>query len=51
MAEDRDISCTYEFYDECLREYGGPNVFKALTDLFEYLPLAAVVENAVRRLF
>lgn len=35
----------YGFYEECLRKYGSPRVWTLLTDLFDYLPLAAVIEN------
>lgn len=38
----------YGFYDECLRKYGNANVWKCFTDLFDYLPLTALVENQVR---
>ena len=37
----------YGFYDECLRKYGNANVWKAFTDLFDYLPLTALVESEV----
>jgi diadenosine tetraphosphatase ApaH/serine/threonine PP2A family protein phosphatase len=37
----------YGFYDECLRKYGNANVWKCFTDLFDYLPLTALVENQV----
>ena len=37
----------YGFYDECLRKYGNPNVWKQFTELFDYLPLTAVVENQI----
>uniref|UniRef100_A0A0E0ABA2 protein-serine/threonine phosphatase n=1 Tax=Oryza glumipatula TaxID=40148 RepID=A0A0E0ABA2_9ORYZ len=37
----------YGFYDECLRKYGNANVWKYFTDLFDYLPLTALVENQV----
>jgi serine/threonine-protein phosphatase 2A catalytic subunit len=37
----------YGFYDECVRKYGNPGVWKMFTDLFDYLPLTAVVENQV----
>ena len=43
--ESRQITQVYGFYDECLRKYGSPSVWQAITDLFDYLPLAAVVEN------
>lgn len=42
------IFCRYGFYDECLRKYGNANVWKCFTDLFDYLPLTALVENQVR---
>ena len=35
----------YGFYEECLRKYGSARVWQVLTDLFDYLPLAAVIEN------
>jgi len=37
----------YGFYDECYRKYGNANVWKYYTDLFDYLPVTAVVENKV----
>lgn len=40
----------YGFYDECLRKYGNPDVWKYFTDLFDYLPLTGLVESKVRRL-
>lgn len=42
--ESRQITQVYGFYDECLRKYGNANVWKYFTDLFDYLPLTAVVE-------
>ena len=38
-------SIRYGFYEECLRKYGSAKVWQVLTDLFDYLPLAAVIEN------
>ena len=37
----------YGFQDECNKKYGNTNVWKYFTDLFDYLPLAAIVENKV----
>jgi serine/threonine-protein phosphatase 2A catalytic subunit len=45
--ESRQITQVYGFYDECLRKYGNANVWKYYTDLFDYLPLTAVVENKI----
>ena len=43
--ETRAITQVYGFYDECFRKYGNPNAWKCLTDLFDVLPLTAVVED------
>ena len=38
---------SYGFYDECLRKYGNVKVSTFFTDLFDYLPLTAVVNDSV----
>ena len=43
--ESRQITQVYGFYDECIRKYGNANVWKYYTDLFDLLPLTAVIEN------
>jgi serine/threonine-protein phosphatase 2A catalytic subunit len=43
--ESRSITQVYGFYDECSRKYGSSAVWKSLTELFDYLPLTAVVEG------
>ncbi len=45
--ESRQITQVYGFYDECLRKYGNANAWKYFTDLFDYLPLTAVVEDQI----
>ena len=45
--ESRQITQVYGFYDECLRKYGNVNVWKMFTDLFDFLPLTALIENQV----
>ena len=45
--ESRQITQVYGFYDECVRKYGSGNVWKMFTDLFDYLPLTAAIENQI----
>lgn len=45
--ESRQITQVYGFYDECLRKYGNANVWKFFTDMFDYLPLTALVEISI----
>jgi serine/threonine-protein phosphatase 2A catalytic subunit len=43
--ETRTVTQVYGFYDECLRKYGNANVWRVFTELFDYLPLTAVVQK------
>ena len=43
--ESRQITKEYGFYDECLRKFSNPLVWKWFTDLFDYLPLTAIVDT------
>ena len=45
--ESRQITQAYGSYDERMRKYGNSNVWKYFTDLFDYLPLTAVVDNQI----
>ena len=43
--ESRQITQVYGFYDECQRKYGNANPWKYCTELFDWCPLAAVVDE------
>merc|ERR1711966_122664 len=45
--ESRQITRVYGFYDECVRKYGNANVYTYFTDLFDYLPLAGLIDSQV----
>lgn len=45
--ESRQITQVYGFYDECVRKYGSNTVWTALTDVFDYLPLTALVAGEI----
>nr|CCC95764.1 unnamed protein product [Trypanosoma congolense IL3000] len=45
--ESRQITQVYGFYDECYRKYGSATVWRLCTDLFDYMPLSAVVEGSI----
>lgn len=49
--ESRQVTQVYGFYDECFRKFGNLNVWKMFTDLFDYLPLTAIVDNSVIFIF
>ncbi|EGR29832.1 ser thr protein phosphatase family protein, putative [Ichthyophthirius multifiliis] len=45
--ESRQITQAYGFHDEVLRKYGNTNPWKYCTDVFDYLPIGAIVEGKV----
>ena len=45
--ESRQISFTYGFLEEVNKKYGNSNVWNYFTDLFDYLPIAALIEGKI----
>ncbi|TPX38035.1 hypothetical protein SmJEL517_g00042 [Synchytrium microbalum] len=45
--ECRTVTQTYGFYAECIRKYGNANVWSYFTDMFDYLVLAVIIEDAI----
>jgi len=45
--ECRQITQVYGFYDECQRKYGNANPWRYTTELFDWCPLAAVVDHSI----
>lgn len=45
--ESRQITQVYGFFDECMRVYRSSAVWKVFTDTFDFLPVAAVIENRI----
>ncbi|ELP86604.1 serine/threonine protein phosphatase 4 catalytic subunit, putative [Entamoeba invadens IP1] len=45
--ETRQISQTYGFYEECLKKFGSPEMWKMCCDLFDMLSLSAVIDGKI----
>ncbi|GKT26292.1 Serine/threonine-protein phosphatase 2A catalytic subunit beta isoform [Aduncisulcus paluster] len=45
--ESRQVTQVYGFYDEASRKFGHHRVWKLLTDVFDFLPLASLLESEV----
>lgn len=43
--ETSSLTKIYGFYDEVLKKYGNPEPWKAIAQVFQYLPLAAVIQG------
>ena len=45
--EPRQITQVYGFYDECMRKYGSINVWRYCTEIFDYLPISAIIDGRI----
>ena len=45
--ESRQICFTYEFYEEITKKYGNSNPWKFFNDVFDLLPIAAIIEGKI----
>ena len=45
--ETRQITQVYGFYDECMRKYGSINVWRYCTEIFDYLPISAIIDENI----
>ena len=47
LSEDFGYSQTCGFYEEAKRNYGNEEIFKIICEVFNYLPLAAIINNNI----
>jgi diadenosine tetraphosphatase ApaH/serine/threonine PP2A family protein phosphatase len=45
--ETRQVSSVYGFYDEVVRKYGNANAWKLITEIFDCMSIAAIINNEV----
>lgn len=45
--ESRSMTTAYGFYDQCLVKYGTAKIYNTFSELFDYFPKTAVIENEI----
>ena len=45
--ESRQITTVYGFYAECMRKYNNSTIWAKFTDIFDCLPIAALIGNSI----
>lgn len=45
--EARQTTQAYGFYDECVRKFGSANLWRECTELFDFLPIAALIDDRI----
>jgi len=45
--ESRSVNQVYGFYSECYKKYGKADAWNAVNMVFDYLPLAALIDNKI----
>ncbi len=45
--ESRQICYTYGFYEEITKKYGNANAWRYFNDLFDFFPIAAIIEGKI----
>lgn len=45
--ESRQVTMVYGFYEECILKFGSPNVWRLCADVFDRLPLGAILDGNI----
>lgn len=45
--ESRQTTQIYGFYEECLRKYKSSEVWRIVTDLFDFLPIGCLIDDSI----
>jgi serine/threonine-protein phosphatase PPG1 len=45
--ESRQTTQVYGFYNDCMKKYGSPSAWQYFCDMFDYLPIAALIDGRI----